>query len=159
MTRQRRPKAMQVRGGRWVRPPRPRPKPKSPETDAEHELAGESDEGYESCDEGASEMLHESLVMAMQPVMELLLRLGETEAASSVQTLCDYVNASETDYARQQRAHAKCRIKLSDACRQIVGKENLKGQTVRYWKRIQVLQSKLFLERMKARSRRQWFPP
>ena len=48
--------------------------------------------------------------------------------------------------------------KIADRIR---GKENLKGQTGRYWWRIQKLQRQLFDERMKAhaRSRRQWFPP
>ena len=163
MTRQRRPAAIQVRGGRWVRPPRPKPQPKPPEHDFHHELQhnDEGSESYESCDEGGSELIQEGLIAAVQPAIHMLLELGETDAASAVQALRDYAIEREEGYARLKRAHARCRSKLSNAHDKIKGKENLKGQTGRYWWRIQTLQRQLFNERMKAhsRSRRQWYPP
>ena len=50
MARQRRPKAVQVGGGRWMRPPRPRP----PENEAQHSEQQHGDLGYESCEVGDS---------------------------------------------------------------------------------------------------------
>jgi hypothetical protein len=159
MARQRRPRAIQVKGGLWMRPPKPKPKPKPPRYEEGGEEQQQGSESYESCDEGGSELLQESLVAAVQPAIHMLLRLGETDAASAVQALCDYANEREEGHARLKRAYARCRSKLSHAHDKIRGKENLKGQTGRYWWRIQKLQRQLFQERMKACSRRQWYPP
>ena len=91
-----------------------------PENEAEHELTADDDKGYESCSTGGSEMLLKSLLAAAQPTIQLLLQQGETDAAGSVQALCDYINAREEDYARLTHRHTRCKTKLPDACKQII---------------------------------------
>jgi len=159
MARQRRPRAIQVRGGRWIRPPRPKPKPRPPEKEAQRDELQHDDMGYESCETGGSDMLLKSLIAAAQPTIQLLLSQGETDAAGSVQALCDFMEAKEEGHARLKRAHARCRSKLSDARDKVIGKENLQGQNIRYWQRIQRLQRQLFQARYHSHARRQWFPP
>ena len=157
MARRRRPKAVRVRGGMWMRPPRPKPRPEPPEM-----LSSDTscdDEGYESCGHLESEVLIDALIAAVQPTIQMLFQQGELDAAENVQALCDCLHTRQQDHARLHRAHTRLRSTLSDAKKQITGKENLNGQVMRYWRRIQSLQRQLFLERVKARSRRQWYPP
>ena len=157
MVRQRRPRAVQVRGGLWMRPPRPRPLPIPPEC----EEGEEQQQGYESCNEGTPDILRESLVLAVQPAIRMLLRLGETDAASSVQALCDYTHTREEGHAKLQKAHIRLKTKLCDCQKKIAGKANLHGQTVRYWKQNQRLRRRLYLEKAKAhwRPSGRWLPP
>jgi len=158
MARQRRPDAVQVKGGRWMRPPRPKPKPKPPHMPSS-DAGSSDDEGYESCRDMKPETLIDALIAAVQPTISMLVHQGELGAAENVQALCECLHARQQDHARLRGAHTRLKRKLSDARKQITGKTNLKGQAMRYWQQVQKLQRQLFIEQVKARSRPQRFPP
>ena len=160
MMRQRSPRAVRIRGGRWVRPPKPKPKPQPPE-----EAQPEKNEVYENCEPGDSRQFVECLIAAAQPAVDMLQCHGDQAAADSVQALCDFLKAREKVHARQMLKYRKLKRKLADARSKVEGNANLRGQNIRYWHKVKHLQRLLFLARVPPNRRhrpqptQQWFPP
>jgi hypothetical protein len=155
MVRQRSPRAVRVRGGRWIRPPKPKPKPQPPE-----EAQPEKSEVYENCEPGDSRQFVECLIAAVQPAVDMLQCHGDQAAADSVLALCDFLKTREKAHARHRPKYKKLKRKLADAQSKVAGNANLQGQNTRYWHRIQQLQRRLFLVRVPpARHSLQWLPP
>lgn len=142
MTRQRSPRAVRVKGGRWMRLPRPRP-PDSPDRD-DLDRTTASDDGYDSCGECDKGLLTSSLIHEATPIIAFLQAQKQGEAAQIVQALCDHLDARERAHSVLKGKFSKVKAKLRSARMRVVGHQNLQGQCARYYRRIQGLQRQLF---------------
>lgn len=152
---QRFPRAVLVKGGRWVRLPRPLPKsPNDLSPSHSHQDEGHADQGYDTCDQGEPAQLGQALVVAAQPIIAGLAASGDADAAGIVQALCDHLQAREERSNRLQTRLRAVRTALrakSHRC------DNLQGQSKRLWYKVDSMRRMQLLSRMqKPRTR---YPP
>ena len=121
-------RAFQVRGGRWIRAPRPRP----------HSVS-EATELFDAAPLKPAQ-LTTALINAVTPLIVQLKRDGEADAASIVQALCDHFKSRERTWARE-----RCRRRrfVQAYNRLHCAKVNLHGQNQRNWVQVQRLNDKI----------------
>jgi len=144
MARQpRSPRAFQVKGGRWFRPPKPRPRLiarlRSPieENNKESRPIARSDEeedtGYDTCEEKIRGDVTAALVAAAFPVIKYLRESGDFGGANIVHSLCERLEKKEEMVKRIRRGLQKTREQRDTAQAQVQAQGDLQGQSARHW--------------------------
>ena len=121
-------RAFQLKGGRWMRAPRPRP----------HGVL-EDTEFFDAAPLKPAQ-LTTALITAVAPLIIQLKRKGEADAADTVQALCDHFKSRERTWARER---CKRRRFVQAYNRLHCAKVNLHGQNQRNWAQIQRLNDKI----------------
>lgn len=137
----------QGRGGWWFRLPRPRPpsleQPEAVEDASAVDTALPHDEEYDSCSDGGEEVYNEALLAAAGNVVLLLREAGESAAAGVVQAVCAQLEAQVEAHNRLENRYNRRKEKLKAARAKVTAQENLKGQSLRWWRKSERLQRQL----------------
>lgn len=135
MARQpRSPRAFQVKGGRWFRPPRPRPiaKSRSPPLEEDHKEDTQDVLGYETCEESVKGDVTAGLVASVQPVIKFLAGM-DMGAAKIVAALCCRLEKREDLVGRLRSGVKKARGERDVAQAKVTAQEDAQGQSARHW--------------------------
>jgi len=149
MTRRlRSPRAFLVRGGRWLRAPRPKLIARSRSPPAEGDVRGDrgvqnedgegNNSGYETCEEKVRGDLTAALIASANPVIEALIS-RDLGAAEIVMALCDRLKKKEEQVEKLKCKVQKARARKEQVEVQLLGQQDLQGQCGRYWWQIQRL--------------------
>lgn len=147
------PRAVLVKGGRWIRPPRPRrliarsrsPPRIEPIREEGSKQGQDNDDnaaGYVTCDEQVVGDVANALVASAQPVIRILAGT-DAVAAEIVQALCDRLLKREEQVGRYRARFREARVHRKEAEAKLGAQEDLQGQSARHWWQVQRLRGQL----------------
>lgn len=146
------PRAVQVRGGRWIRPPKPKliARPRSPslldttKRDALEDTNDDSDggdEGYETCDDKIRGDVTSALISLAQPVIQNLAEI-DIGAAKVVASLCSLLK-------KRERKLRKVEEQQEEAENKMQAQRDLQAQSARHWWKAKRLEDQVDLVKRK----------
>lgn len=146
------PRAVQVRGGRWLRPPRPKliARPRSPslldttKRDALEDKNSDSngvDEGYETCDDEIRGDVTPALISLAQPVIQILAGI-DIGAAKVVASLCSRLKKRERKLRKVEERHEEEKLTMQ-------AQRDLQAQSARHWWKAKRLEDQVDLVKRK----------
>lgn len=139
------PRAVQVKGGRWMRPPRPRliarPGPFFLHRDEGDKVqdSKENDDsmGYDTCEENVKGDITAGLVASAQPVIEFLA-IRDMGAAKIVAALCRRLEKKE-ELVKELRSG----VNRDEAQARAQAQVNCQGQSARHWWQVKKLKGRV----------------
>jgi len=166
--RPRSPRAIQVQGGRWWRPPRPKliARSRSPPCKEQHkeesskldDKASKRSEKFYTCRDDFHGDDSAALVQFASPVIQSLA-VWDTGAAQIVQGLCDRLEEREGKVLKLERRLRKAKEQRDVAEDKVQAQEDLQGQSARHWWKVMRLKQQVtFLKSRNSHlSRKVWY--
>jgi len=144
-----------VKGGRWIRIPKPYPSPKPVAAVVEVETPKDVSflESFEDADQGGV------IMGAAQSVVELLGRQGDIEAAHTVEELCKYVQDLERAQHDMALELSCMKARAQKAESKVRAQGNLRAQSNRHWRKYHLLRAHQHRWYQLCARRAQRFPP